>query len=198
MVLGGIVWIVYFTEQGVPDEFFYFWCCVFQFICLNISRRCHRVNSHHLTPEKKNTECASYRLEPHIPQCGAGFLTLRVLLFTYNTNTRPNNETKGGSITAAYPMFGNSGIRLVARQERRIGCPRGGNPTPATCWRRRIATNTAGSRRDGVDREAIEKLPLAGIRVLDMTRVLAGVGNGIFPFQLFCMPPCSLWTCLHT
>jgi hypothetical protein len=28
-----------------------------------------------------------------------------------------------------------------------------------------------------VDKKAMEKLPLAGIRVLDMTRVLAGVGN---------------------
>lgn len=27
----------------------------------------------------------------------------------------------------------------------------------------------------GVDKEVVEKLPLAGIRVLDMTRVLAGV-----------------------
>jgi hypothetical protein len=30
-----------------------------------------------------------------------------------------------------------------------------------------------------VDKEAIDKLPLAGIRVLDMTRVLAGVGLGL-------------------
>ncbi|KAH7345889.1 CoA-transferase family III domain-containing protein [Pyrenochaeta sp. MPI-SDFR-AT-0127] len=35
-------------------------------------------------------------------------------------------------------------------------------------WGRRIATQTK------VDRKVIEKLPLAGIRVLDMTRVLAG------------------------
>lgn len=28
-----------------------------------------------------------------------------------------------------------------------------------------------------VDKKTVEKLPLAGIRVLDMTRVLAGVGD---------------------
>jgi hypothetical protein len=32
-----------------------------------------------------------------------------------------------------------------------------------------------------LDKKAIEKLPLAGIRVLDMTRVLAGVCS--FPFE---------------
>jgi succinate--hydroxymethylglutarate CoA-transferase len=37
--------------------------------------------------------------------------------------------------------------------------------------RRHIAT------RDPVDKQVDEKLPLAGIRVLDMTRVLAGVGT---------------------
>ena len=38
-------------------------------------------------------------------------------------------------------------------------------------WRRGITS------RHGVDKQMVEKLPLAGIKVLDMTRVLAGVGN---------------------
>ena len=37
-------------------------------------------------------------------------------------------------------------------------------------WKRGIATT-----RDAVDKSVVEKLPLAGIKVLDMTRVLAGV-----------------------
>ena len=36
-------------------------------------------------------------------------------------------------------------------------------------WRRNIAT------KSNVDKQMVEKLPLAGIKVLDMTRVLAGV-----------------------
>ena len=36
-------------------------------------------------------------------------------------------------------------------------------------WRRNIAT------KSDVDKQMVEKLPLAGIKVLDMTRVLAGV-----------------------
>ena len=43
-------------------------------------------------------------------------------------------------------------------------------------WTRGIAATTK------VDKKAIEKLPLAGIRVLDMTRVLAGVGV----FHIWC------------
>jgi hypothetical protein len=42
-------------------------------------------------------------------------------------------------------------------------------------WTRGIAATAK------IDKKAIEKLPLAGIRVLDMTRVLAGVG--VFLFQ---------------
>lgn len=37
-----------------------------------------------------------------------------------------------------------------------------------------------GIATTGVDKKLVEKLPLAGIRVLDMTRVLAGVGNSLF------------------
>lgn len=43
-------------------------------------------------------------------------------------------------------------------------------------WTRGIAT------KEGKTREVNEKLPLAGIRVLDMTRVLAGVG--LFQIEL--------------
>lgn len=45
----------------------------------------------------------------------------------------------------------------------------------------RVATRTLQSRRrniatkSNVSKQMIEKLPLAGIKVLDMTRVLAGV-----------------------
>jgi hypothetical protein len=42
-------------------------------------------------------------------------------------------------------------------------------------WEARRALLTGGK----LDRKAIEKLPLAGIRVLDMTRVLAGVGHPV-------------------
>jgi hypothetical protein len=38
-------------------------------------------------------------------------------------------------------------------------------------WRRSISTTQT------VDKQAVEKLPLAGIKVLDMTRVLAGVSD---------------------
>jgi succinate--hydroxymethylglutarate CoA-transferase len=41
-------------------------------------------------------------------------------------------------------------------------------------WTRGIAATTK------IDKKAIEKLPLAGIRVLDMTRVLAGVVYSLF------------------
>jgi hypothetical protein len=65
-----------------------------------------------------------------------------------------------------------SGIRLAARQTRwRV-------PANVKIWRRGDATTS----REGVDKTTIEKLPLAEIRVLDMTRVLAGVGN--FPFEM--------------
>jgi succinate--hydroxymethylglutarate CoA-transferase len=39
-------------------------------------------------------------------------------------------------------------------------------------WRRNNSTT------NNVDKQVVEKLPLAGIKVLDMTRVLAGVGDG--------------------
>jgi hypothetical protein len=41
-------------------------------------------------------------------------------------------------------------------------------------------------KTDGpVDKKLLEKLPLAGIRVLDMTRVLAGVGDYLLEFKIW-------------
>lgn len=48
---------------------------------------------------------------------------------------------------------------------------RGFPTTKVGIWRRGNATSSP------IDKKTIEKLPLAGIRVLDMTRVLAGVGR---------------------
>lgn len=68
---------------------------------------------------------------------------------------------------------------VLQRVASRSGCrfPNGRFPVPGCqVWSRSIATQNA------VDKATIEKLPLAGIRVLDMTRVLAGVG-GCFILQ---------------
>lgn len=62
-----------------------------------------------------------------------------------------------------YPYCRVSGAGLRARK---------GN-----VWGRRGIANVNGQ----VDKKLVEKLPLAGIRVLDMTRVLAGVYDHSFP-----------------
>ena len=62
----------------------------------------------------------------------------------------------------------------VARAGGQGWAPTRGFPTTnCKTWKRRNATASS------VDKQTIEKLPLAGIRVLDMTRVLAGVGLGL-------------------
>lgn len=51
--------------------------------------------------------------------------------------------------------------------------------SPAGNCRIRVLQSTRGLQSDHrpVDKKLVEKLPLAGIRVLDLTRVLAGVGD---------------------
>ena len=49
----------------------------------------------------------------------------------------------------------------------------------------RVWQQTRGLKTDSpVDKKLLEKLPLAGIRVLDMTRVLAGVGDYLLGFKI--------------
>lgn len=70
-------------------------------------------------------------------------------------------------------MFSRPCTRL-ARSCRQGWTPARGFPTANyKIWKRGNATESS------VDKETIDKLPLAGIRVLDMTRVLAGVGLGL-------------------